>query len=403
MSPVQYKGVSIPFILTPKNNDNYAVKALSSTPNPYFKVLSSSHSLAHPLCVVPSTYYTIRSISHLISTFSTDFWYRGLFTFNDNISSSPTLLTLSASNNYSFGGTITALTGASFLSCFPKNYYDLYKHNEDFDFEGMIKDLRFQEILVDRNVFFSDFIGSIFGSVSSSHTLLGKKVYEKIFNFVQNNSDIDTCDVNSLLNLSHMADQYGLVFNETKLRSPAQIKRTIDLLSASYNRFRGTKNKFNENFADRGRVDKTTYGKNISSADINTLTYVITAGTPIVAKERFSNDFYKLNTYQPLSGTITLRDGSTNQFSLSEIESGKYWGWPLILPEVYDISTAEKYYSFHEYNSHIDGTIVDGIIDFVNPQTRVGFDTPLSSLEGNNNIFDRIITNTLFSSLSLFE
>ena len=68
-----------------------------------------------------------------------------------------------------------------------------------------------------------------------------------------------------------------------------------------------------------------------------------------------------------------------------------------------DIGTVNRYYSFHEYNSHIEGTIVGGIIDFVNPQTGVGFDTPLSSLEGKNNIFDRILTNTLFSSLSLFE
>jgi hypothetical protein len=98
-----------------------------------------------------------------------------------------------------------------------------------------------------------------------------------------------------------------------------------------------------------------------------------------------------------------LRDGSTTQYSLSEITSLSAWGWPLTLPTTYDIGTVNRYYSFHEYNSHIEGTIVGGIIDFVNPQTGVGFDTPLSSLEGKNNIFDRILTNTLFSSLSLFE
>ena len=406
ISPVQYKGVSIPFVLTPKNNDNYAVKALSSTPNTYFKVLSSSHSLAHPLCVVPSEYYTISSISHLISTFGTDFWYRGLFTFNDNISSSPTILTLSASNNYSFGSTITSLTGTTSLCCFPNNYYDLYKHNEDFDFEQTIKDLRFQKILIDENIFFTDFIGSIFGGVSSSHTLLGKKLYEKIFNFVQNNKDIDFCSVNSLINLANMVNQPGLVFNRSQFEGPTQIKRTIDLLSTSYNKFRGTRNKFNENFASRGHVDKQTYGKNISSAEINTYTYVVTAGTPIVAKEKFGGTYIKLNTYQPLSAA-TLRDGTTTQFSLSEIGSetptGSAWGWPLTLPTTYDIGTINRFYSFHEYNSHIEGTVMGGIIDFINPQTRLSFDTPLSSLEGKNNIFERILTNTLFSSLSLFE
>ena len=402
ITPVQYKGGGIPFILTPKNNDNYGVNALSSTPNPYFKVLSSSHSLAHPLCVVPSKYYTISSISHLISTFSTNFWYRGLFTFNDNISSAPTILTLSASNDYSFASTITTLTGVASLCCFPRNYYDLYKHNEDFDFERTIKDLRFQEILINENIFFTDFLGSIFGSVSSSHTLLGKTVYEKIFNFIQNNNDLDFCDVNSLINLANMVNQPGLVFNRSQFEGIPQIKRTIDLLSTSYNKFRGTKNKFNENFASRGHIDKETFGKNISSAEINTYTYVITAGTPIVAKEKFGGAYTKLNTYQPLS-TVVLRDGSTTQYSLSEITSLSAWGWPLTLPTTYDIGTVNRYYSFHEYNSHIEGTIVGGIIDFVNPQTGVGFDTPLSSLEGKNNIFDRILTNTLFSSLSLFE
>ena len=402
ITPVQYKGVGIPFILTPKNSENYAVKALSSTPNPHFKVLSSSHSLAHPLCVVPPEYYTISSIGHLISTFSTDFWYRGLFTFNDNISSSPTILTLSASNNYSFGSTITTLTGTTPLCCFPNNYYDLYKHNENFDFEQTIKDLRFQEILVNENIFFADFIGSIFGGVSSSHTILGKKLYEKIFNFVQNNKDLDFCDINSLLSLGNMVNQPGLVFNRSQFEGPTQIKRTIDLLSTSYNKFKGTKNKFNENFASRGHIDKETFGKNISSAEINTYTYVVTAGTPIVAKEKFGGTYTKLNTYQPLS-TATLRNGTTTQFSLSEITSLSPWGWPLTLPAIYDIGTVNRFYSFHEYNSHIEGTVVDGIIDFANPQTRLNFDTPLSSLEGKNNIFERILTNTLFSSLSLFE
>ena len=62
-----------------------------------------------------------------------------------------------------------------------------------------------------------------------------------------------------------------------------------------------------------------------------------------------------------------------------------------------------KFYNFYGYLSGIDGTIVDGIIDFTNPQTTVSFDSPLSSLEGPGKIFDILITDTLFSSLSLFE
>ena len=82
---------------------------------------------------------------------------------------------LSARNAYAILNTddyITTeitLTGGTNFSLYPKDYYSVYKVNEDFDFEQMIKDLRFQEILLDKEVLFTDFIGSIFGSVSSSY------------------------------------------------------------------------------------------------------------------------------------------------------------------------------------------------------------------------------------------
>jgi len=415
VSPVQFKGVGIPFVLSPKNTDNYTAKALSAS-YPYFKILSGSNTLTHPLCIVATHNYTISSISSPLTTFGTNFWFRGLLTFNDNLSTAPTTLTLSASNDYVFDSTITNLTGATYLSCFPKDYYALYKTNEDFDFEQTIKDLRFQEILLDKNIFFTDFIGTIFGGVSSRHNLLGKKLYESIWNFVQNNYDIDFCDVNSLVNLSSMLDEEGLVFDRTILQQPTEIKRLINILSTSYNKFRGAKNKFSENFDSKGHVTKNTYGKNLSSSvpgylsagagDINTISYVVTAGTPIVAYEKFSGTYAKLNTYQPLS-SATLRDGTTTQYSLSELgtanTSGSAWGWPLTLPTTYDISTVDKFYNFYGYLSGIDGTIMDGIIDFTNPQTTLSFDSPLSSLEGSGKIFDILISSTLFSSLSLFE
>ena len=91
---------------------------------------------------------------------------------------------------------LSTVNGLVTLTAYPKDFYNFYKHNEDFDFEENIKDMRFQEILLDKNIFFNDFIGTIFGNVSSRYDLLGKKLYEKVFNFVSNNADIDMCDIN---------------------------------------------------------------------------------------------------------------------------------------------------------------------------------------------------------------
>tara|TARA_R100000008_G_scaffold68559_1_gene45767 strand:+ start:4408 stop:6645 length:2238 start_codon:yes stop_codon:yes gene_type:complete len=405
INSVQFKGVGIPLVLNPKNTNNYTVKALSAS-YPFFKVLSGSDTFTHPLCVVADHNYTITSINQPVSTFNTDFAGRFLLTFNDNVSSTATVIRLSASNDYAFASTITNLTGSTPpLTCFPKDFYAMSKHNEDFGFEEMYDDLRFQEALSDKDEFFTDLLGTIVGNVSSSHNTLGKKIWEKCFNFVPNNNDIDDCSIDSLINLANMVDADALVFDGSNNLTPPEIERVISILSANYNRLRGTENTFSENFANMGQITKDTYGKNLSSDKLDTYTYVVTAGTDIVAYEKFSGLYTKLNTYQPLC-SVELRDGSTNQYAFSGIGSespqGSAWGWPLTLPVIYDIGTVNDNYNFYPYSSVYEGTIVGGIIDFTNPLTTLSFNEPLSTMRGNEKIDDIMIRNTLYSSLSLF-
>ena len=416
INPVQYKGLGIPFILSPKNSDNYTTKALSGGV-PAFELLSGT---SPELCPgvsgvsVDSQYYTISSLNDTLSAITdTDFWYRGLLTFNDNLSSSTSVLTLSTRNTYANTGTSTlsTISGFAAFTCYPKNYYELYKHNEDFDFEQTIKDLRFQEILLDKNIFFTDFIGTIFGDVSSRYDVLGKKIWEKIFNFTDNNSDIDYCDINALINLSNLVDDDGIVFDRSLAQSPAELKRALGLLSLNYNKFRGTQNKFEENFDPQGRTQKGLYGKNLSD-EINSLTYEITAGTDIVAFEKYSDTYTRVNTFQPLcalSGSAYSTSGNANTYMLSDFSTyvgnasgATYWGWPLNLPVEYNIEEVNKFYDFYSLSGVYDNTIFGGLIDFSNGLTTLDYNTPMSSLEGDNKIFDVLVRNTLFSSLSLF-
>ena len=417
VSKTQYKDLGIPFVLSPVSNDNYTMKALSAG-SPNFILLSGATSNVWDADnIVQSTYYTISSLGNTLSSIDTDFWYRGVLTFNDNLSSSSTRLTLSARNQYAFNtnsSLLSTVNGLVTLTAYPKNYYEFYKHNENFDFERTIKDLRFQEILLDKDIFFDDFIGTIFGNVSSRYDILGKKLYEKIFNFVSNNADIDLCDINSLISMAGMTDDYGIVFDRSLAQEPAEVKRFLDILSVNYNKFRGGKNKFEENFDPKGTTTKAIYGKNLGE-EINSLTYEITAGDDLVAYEKYSNTYLRLNTFQPLSALSAVNTGTgaknTNTYMLSDystevsnasLSGGNSWGWGLILPSTYTIDTVNNFYDFYSLSAVYDDTVLSGLIDYENGLTTVSFSDPLSSLEGENNIFDIIIRNSLFSSLSLF-
>ena len=417
ISKTQYKGLDIPFVITPVNDNNFTMKALSAG-NPTFVVLSGANSnLFNNDNIVQSSYYTITSLATTLSSIDTNFWFRGALTFNDNLSASATRLTLSARNQYLLDTDNTLLStvnGLVTLTAYPKDFYNFYKHNENFDFEQNIKDMRFQEILLDKNIFFDDFIGTIFGNVSSRYDLLGKKLYEKVFNFVSNNTDIDMCDISSLISLASLTNDNGIVFDRGLVQQPEQVKRFIDTLSISYNKFRGSKNKFEENFDPKGTTTKTIHGKNLGP-EINSLTYEVTAGNDLVAYEKYSDTYLRLNSFQPLSALSGVNTGggakNTNTYMLSDysnqsfnalLSGGDNWGWGLILPDSYTIDTVNTFYEFYSLSAVTDNTIFSGLIDYDNGLTTVGFNEPLSSLEGEDNIFDINIRNSLFSSLSLF-
>ena len=449
INPIQYKNTNIPFILKPKNENLFTVNALSAG-NPELALVCRTSYLipqsgstgcttgAH----ISTDNYTITNLNDTLSSIGTNFWYRGVLKYDDSLiaASSAVVMNveLSARNAYAYVSddavtTEFILTGGSSFSLYPKDYYSLYKVNEDFDFEQMIKDLRFQEILLDKDVFFTDFIGSIFGSVSSNNTSLGKKLYESIINFVQNTSDIDVCDITALDGLSKLVDNENLIYNSNH---PAAIKRLINLLSIQYNKFRGYTNEFSQNFDSRNRTFKEKYATNLGD-ELTFMTYVVSAGTDIVAYEKFSGNYTQLNSYQPLltAGVIERQDPDTfftNVPTVSTYNLREYnddWGWPLVVSPGTSGADIEEFYTFYKYTPGGDGTILNGVVDWSNPQTGIintafpdgsggwlsgqpthshnaielAYNTGLSGLEGDNKIFDIMIRDSLFSSLSLFE
>lgn len=288
---------------------------------------------------------------------------------------------------------ITLSGNSTYFNVYPLNYYTLYKQGEEFDGEAMYKSLRFQETLLDKEVFFGEFLGSIFGDETSDVEALGKKVYERIRNFVDNTTNIDTAEIVRMLSQGDLVGYKSSVFDNNLTNFPNMVQRIVSLLSVNKNKLFGEKNKFAENFNTYNNSTKDTYGKNLGNA-INTNTYIISSTTDLVAYEKFSRSYKLLNTYQPLCASTPP---SSTYYKLSDYNST--WGWPLLIPTGGGASDLTSYYDFYEYNNVYADNIVGGVLNF--DLTTVDFDSTLQELIEPEGIYENIILDTLYQSLSL--
>jgi hypothetical protein len=340
---VKFRNVEMPFVVKVKDVEHYTVKNIKplSATNLTFQVLSGED-------LVNNAYYTLKDIDNF------DGAYRKSITFDSVEKINDIRITVSGSVS-SLGGDVYTLNGESnVFDIYPQNFITLTKKNEDFDATEMFKGLRFQEILLDKNILFDDFMGSIFGNIDSSYDTLGKKIYEKISNFVENTQDVDRNEISSLISqMKMMGVTPNNVYDSLLVAYPEKIKRIMDLSSMTDNKLLGIKNKFNQNFDIRGFSTKEIYGTNLGNR-IDIDNYTISSGIPIVALEKFSNEYTLLNTMQPLEET------GTDFYKLSDYNSN--WGWGLVLPTDFQYKDMEKYYLFFEYVDGYDNTVYDNSV-----------------------------------------
>lgn len=344
--------------------------------------------------VIPSSYYTISSLNHTLNSLDHGGSFRGYIKFP--ILSNPLDVVQLSCSIVAINENLSSFTlsgSSSDFGVYPHNHFDIYKVNENFNASQTMHDLAFQERIKKSKVIFEDFLGTAFGSDTYDHNSIGVKTYERIANFIQNNIDIDTKNISSLISDMHLVGNETVEFRIVPSLYPDNIERIVNLASMDASKLTGQVNKFNQNFDSKGQFQKTIYGKNIGN-EINTLTYTITAGVPIVALEKFSNTYTLLNTYQPLCA------GSGHQYNLSQYTDE--WGWPLVLPSSFTSDEFEKYYLFFEYVPMYDGTLVGNIIDFSNEKTTIEGPTPSNDyLFSKNGAFDKIFLDYLYQSLSI--
>lgn len=281
---------------------------------------------------------------------------------------------------------------------FTENHYSVAKFGEGMDLTAKFKQLAFQPLFTDTPLLFDEFLGSIFGTESTLPAeSLGKKVYEKITNFVDNTATLDYSNIENLIGL---CAQYGVdisKFGKSNYLYPSDIRRLVDLLSINFSRLRGEQNLVGYQFNDRGYIDNELYSTN-RGAEVS-LSYTVTGGNDLIAREKYSGKYKVLNSYLPLcAANITLL--TSNTYKLSDYNDT--WGWGLQLP-ANDVNI-NYYYDFYTYIPSLTGEIVDGIINYDDSQTTLTYNlSSYSDWSQENGIISNMLANQLYVGLDLFN
>lgn len=378
---IKFFGSKIPFVVKVKDSDGFSYKNCDTLQLSDINMVVLSGSV--PL---DTSYYAVSSLNHMFADQNTNGAFVGYVQFNDQ----PDILTniaLSANTIVNF----TSLSGeSSRFKVLYHSYYDMYKKNESFIPSQTLRDVSFQEILLGNNILYDEFFGKVLGDEDYDHETIGLKIFEKIANFVANTQDPDVSEIEFLNSMVKFLG-YNDIGDENYIY-PEKIKRLINILSINKNKLIGEFNKFRDNLNPKGDTQKLTFGTNLGSM-IDTKTYVVSAGTDIVALEKFSNEYVRLNTLQPPVNTTTYR--------LSDYNSD--WGWPLVLPSPFDTNDFDKYYLFFEYNYAYDNTLLGGVIDFDNSKTTIPLSSTYIEYYQDGGIMDILFMDTLYQSLSLIQ
>ena len=283
-----------------------------------------------------------------------------------------------ASTNY--------LTGAYTFTVLPStNDVEVYKINEDIDYSQTIKSYRFQSFLHEYDGLFDGIFTSFVGEASSSPTVFGKTVFEKIANFVINNNDVDYCNID---NLQSFYDLFNEDVDIVLPTPPPELKRLYDLFSIKITKLLGDyerqEQSFNSNFytssADSRNID---FNNKITSS-----TYTVTAYTNFVARQRFNNEFSLVRPQNVCSKSVSGANTDTlSTYPLSAYNEYSNWGWSLDT-SVSGASGLDGFYDFYPYTTYAttssNENIKNSIIDFNNQYTTVTRSTSSLSASWDN-------------------
>jgi hypothetical protein len=266
---------------------------------------------------------------------------------------------------------------------------NIIKYNENYPLGDTIKSYALQESLFNSTNFFDNFLKPVIQGSGEAIDEVGKIIYEKISNFVDNNSDIDKCNIRSLRSMFNLVGDNLDTFFESV---PPDMRRVIDLLSIKKSLLYGGVNNYFNNFS-LSSVDYDVFTNLGPEIDIEAGYFI--PGKPIITYEFFSKKYNVIqSTIVPESNVVILEP-----YPLSAIKP--YWGWRLVLPKKdLNYKDIKNYYKFYEFIPSKKLEMLDGVIDFKEEKTTL---SPINSTYNDwtkfGGIMDRLIGTSVYYNL----
>lgn len=178
--------------------------------------------------------------------------------------------------------------------------YEMRRFNESWDTGAVMHSYAIADHTFDNPMFFENFLEVSVGGLESNYQSLGRRMYERVANFVKNHADLDVCNLNQLYSLHNAID---CPIDDYRLGYPSEIRRLVDILSVNKNRLLGGFCKCNRNFFNT--TSKCLYcghrhSLNRETEAYRSFEYYVSANTPFVIENMFStNDKYRYDILYP--------------------------------------------------------------------------------------------------------
>lgn len=229
---------------------------------------------------------------------------------------------------------------------------ELRRFNESWD---LTENIRSYAIAPHINSFYSlweNFIGNSVGGTEPGQQQVGRRIYEKIANFIKNHNDVDICNIDQLYSLANYLD---VPIDDYNLGYPPEVSRLVDIASVNHAQLIGEIVKCDLNITNNDICPRCGYKhSNLGEKIENPLSYEITAGIPFIIHNKFGVGQYAWDLVTPsYSGDFGFTN--TGICDSLAVDSNLISSYPLTslnftsifdIENIFDISTIYEIYNY---------------------------------------------------------
>lgn len=308
--------------------------------------------------------------------------------------------------------------------------YNIRRFNESWDASNVIHTFARSPHIHDNPKFWDEYMYAVWGDANSEEgKAFGRQVYERTNNFVKNQADIDTCNIDQLYSIAQEAD---VPIDNYNFQFPPTFRRLMDIISVNQQQLWGSRCQCYENIIHDYR--RTLSGSQWVDIEyecdrcghqhagnrgtlFSPVNYTVSAYIPFIISDKYLNFHHTLvvppvSTHNVSAGYTECGDliiSATNAESYA-LSSCYYWLLPnMTIPTgsytYADFVDATNRYTFYEYNSaQMCNEQISGLINWNDQNTTL--DEAISGIDdwyGKDQLVEKMINYMLYEGLGLIE